>query len=241
MHSFIDIHSHILPGIDDGLNHLAETLEVFKVLKTMGIGTVLCTPHQKEGSLNPQRPSMDRVFEAVAEEAGDSIRLFLGAENYYDPQFFKRVHARTVPTYGGSEYFLFEVPPFAPVSRFEESVFQMTVAGYKPVLAHIERYEWLSSATLKKLHESLLYQVNITSFVEAVTPRKRFHRVHKYLERGLIDVLASDLHNKEILPRIAEGMEYIEKHFGRDTLERLFSRNPKKIVKAIRAQAEPTP
>ncbi|MBU1537445.1 hypothetical protein KKF84_19170 [Myxococcota bacterium] len=240
MHPFIDIHSHILPGIDDGLNHLAETLETFVELKKLGIGTIFCTPHQKEGSLNPPLLSIDQVFDAVVDEAGSQIRLFKGVENYFDPQFYERVSQRTVPTYGGSPYFLFELPPFTPVARFEDLVFQMNINGYHPILAHIERYEWIKASQLKALHSSMLYQVNITSFVEEVTPKARFKKVIRLMEKGLIDFLATDLHNKEIIPRVGEGMAFIEDHYGAETLHRLFSRNPRKIVKAIKSMEGPT-
>ncbi len=232
MHPYIDTHSHLLPGLDDGISVLAETLESIQELKKLGFGTIFCTPHQKEGSLNPPWASVKAVFSAVQEEVGGRIRLHLAAENYYDPQFYRRVQEETVPTYGGGDWLLFEGPPYDALPHFDAFVFQLSMTHYRPVLAHVERYDWIDLKHLKLLHRNLHFQVNITGFVEAISTKERFSKVNTLLERGLIDFLATDLHSKAIIPRVAEGMNYIDTTYGRATLDKLLSKNPRKILKS---------
>jgi protein-tyrosine phosphatase len=238
LHSFIDIHSHILPGIDDGINSLSESLETIKELKKLGFGTFFTTPHQKEGSINPPLESIKAVFDAVKDEVGKSAKLYSGVENFFDTQLHQRTQNSSIPTMGDSKYVLFEVPPFMPIPKFEEVLFQMSVAGYDLILAHIERYQWLDLSRLKDLSHTLKYQVNITSFLEDDTEKTRYRRAVQYLEAGIVDYIATDLHSISLVPKIEKGIKWIDDNFGSKILHDLLVKNPKKIEKAAKTSSK---
>ena len=232
MSNFIDIHSHILPGVDDGAQNLSETLDMIRNLKKLGFQASFCTSHQKEGSLNPTLETLKNVYNSVKEEIKD-YKLFLGAENYYDPQFAERISTQTIPTLGNSEYVLFEFNPLMPPLNFENVIFKLNAAGYTPILAHTERYEWLNLKTILKVKDSLLCQANINNFNKHAASRSIYKRALKYMEHGIYDFLATDLHYIQSFTYLEKSMSFIDKKFGRKILEQLLFENPSQILNSL--------
>ena len=109
---FVDLHSHVLPGLDDGVHTLAESLEVVTMLGSLGFDIVCCTPHQKLGSWVPTHDSISKAHAEVTaalDGARVSVDLRLGAENFWDELFLSRAAEKTQPAYTGGKAFLFEL------------------------------------------------------------------------------------------------------------------------------------
>ncbi|MDA3862846.1 MAG: hypothetical protein PF689_03155 [Deltaproteobacteria bacterium] len=232
MFKFIDIHSHTLPGIDDGMESLKDTLKAYKYMAKLGFEHIICTPHQKEFSLNPALATIKNVFDVVEEENETSVKLHLGTENYLDSQFLRRLNTKQVPTLADSNYFLFELPFSNPVPNLENILFQMSLQGYKPVLAHIERYDWLDHKMLKKLSHSCLYQLNITSTIKQFVPKPFYKKARKYLDKDLVDIFATDMHSLHLIRKVEKSLKWVEKHFGKEYLKLRFYETPLKIIRA---------
>ena len=136
--SYTDFHLHLLPGVDDGSPALQETFSMVRGLMELGFGTFVCTPHQKEGSINPSLASVQEVYNVVVEEVQErfpSARLLLGAENFYDSQLSRRLDAHEVPTIAGSDVFLLEFPPSIEEKPFRTALFRVQTEGYIPINA----------------------------------------------------------------------------------------------------------
>jgi len=236
--SFVDLHLHLLPGIDDGSASLAETLRMVEGLVAFGFRTLVCTPHQKQDSLNPARLSIDQVFDAVCEEVEErypGVDLVLGAENYYDAQLSTRLGEKDVPTIGGSDTFLLEFPPSIDEKSFRTALFRVQMEGYAPILAHVERYRNLNHKLLAGVAEEFCLQVNLTSFLKEYADLEQRARAIKYVEKGLITLLATDMHSSNMLKRVGKAMNWTRRHLGEDVLERLLSTQPRRVLEQLGA------
>src|SRR5262245_45840123 len=123
---FVDLHSHVLAALDDGAPALADGLALAKELSDMGFEVVHATPHQKVGSWVPTRDEIDRAHAELAaalREAGVTMELRLGAENFWDELFLQRIGEKSQPTYTGGRAFLVELDPRMAPPRLEETLF----------------------------------------------------------------------------------------------------------------------
>ena len=144
----IDIHSHILPGLDDGAKDMLETLEMVRQLCEAGFKTILATPHVLEGKdfLCPAEilAVTEQVHRCVV-EAGISVEILPGAENYIFPDMAKWVSAGKLLTLGNTgKYLLVELPMLEIPQYTDQVFFELQVQGLTPVLAHPERYKRLA-------------------------------------------------------------------------------------------------
>lgn len=231
--SFVDLHLHLLPGIDDGSASLVETLRMVEGLSALGFTTLACTPHQKQDAINPTRPSIAQVFEAVCEEVEErfpGVALVLGAENYYDAQLSVRLGEKDVPAIADSDTFLLEFPPSIDEKSFRTALFRVQMEGYAPILAHVERYRNLNHRLLAAVAEEFCLQVNLTSFLKENGDLEQRSRAIKYVEKGLVSLLATDMHSSQMLKRVEKAMNWTRRHLGEDVLDRLLGSGPRQIL-----------
>lgn len=231
---FADFHLHLLPGVDDGASTLAETLSIARGLERLGFSTLACTPHQKEGSINPSLPSVQEVYAVVVEEVQERlphVRLLLGAENFYDSQLSRRLDEHTVPTFAASDVFLVEFPPSIDEKTFRTALFRILTEGYIPLLAHVERYENINAATLSAVADEVILQANLTSFVKEAQNAANHARAVQYVEKGLIRIFATDMHSVHMLPRVEEAMHWVDTHLGRDVLVQCLQEFPDELLR----------
>lgn len=142
----LDLHCHMLPGIDDGATDLDMALEMARMAKADGIRTVACTPHIYPGMYENTATGIRQAiaaFQRELDEHGIGLRLVEGADVHLDPALPERLRVGEVPTLAGSHYLLLEPPHHVAPPRFEESVFALTAAGYVPVITHPERLRWI--------------------------------------------------------------------------------------------------
>lgn len=233
MSDYVDLHSHLLPGVDDGMTSLSECLKALKLYENIGFSTIICTPHQKQYSLNPSTDSLIEVFNAVCEENPTRIKLHLGAENYYDDQFLGRYFRRQIPTLGKSRFFLFELSPTIPVPGLERMLYEINITGFIPVLAHVERYGWLEKKDIKLFRDNVRICGNLTSVLKSQTPDDRHQKLIKLLKSGYIDFMTTDIHSTDLFPGIEKAVKWLTKNFGEDTTQRLLHSNPMEIINDI--------
>ncbi len=196
-----DMHSHFIPGIDDGAPTMEASLELIAAMSALGYRKVVTTPHvMSDGYKNTPEiilGGLEKVREAVKAQ-GIPIEVEAAAEYYLDHELENKVAAREVLTFG-DRLLLFELPFISEPHVLFSVVFAMQTQGYRPVLAHPERYAFwhtdLSSA--EKLKErGVLFQLNTVALMGAYGPAVR-KAAEKYIDLGWYELLGSDCHKMD--------------------------------------------
>jgi protein-tyrosine phosphatase len=228
---FVDLHSHVLPGLDDGSPDAATSHAMLRGLAELGFDTVFATPHQKAGQFLPSRDAIDAAFAALAPAAPGGLRLGLAAENMWDDVFFERLQRGEIPGYGDGPAFLFELRPDGLPPGLTDHLFKLTVDGRLPVLAHPERYHPLHDdrARLARLRTQAAFVVDLGA-LGGHHGRAEKQRARALLEDGLAHAVASDAHGPEDVARAAEGIAWIRKRLGPAAVTRLLDDGPRAIL-----------
>lgn len=199
-----DMHSHLIPGIDDGSKSMKESIDLVKRLADFGLKKIITTPHiMSEYYRNtPEiiQMGLEDLRKAVLEE-GIAIEVDAAAEYYMDEIFLEKVKAGEKMLTFGDNYILVETGFINKPQMLLDIIFHLEMAGYKPILAHPERYQYLIMD--KKLQEELferklLFQVNLLSFTGFYSKQvKDFGEL--LVEKGVVALLGTDCHNERYL------------------------------------------
>lgn len=229
---FIDLHSHVLYGLDDGAQDQATSLALLDGLAAMGITEQCVTPHQKAGQY---LPSWDRIEDAFANVQAarrpGHPTLRLGAENMWDDVFMKRVADDEIPAYRGSCAFLVEIrPPLMPAGMIDQ-LFKLRIKRMVPVLAHPERYHalWDDDDLARSLRKVCAFAVDLGA-VGGFHGKREAKAARHLLETGLACAVATDAHQLGDLQQAAAGVSWIEKKLGHGAVVRLFDHAPRAIL-----------
>lgn len=189
-----DWHSHVLPGVDDGIKTIDQSLEVLRYFDNKGVGTVWLTPHIMEDYPN----ATDRLracFEELKEAWTGRLQLRLASENMLDSLFEQRLAAGDLLPIGEhADHLLVETSYFSAPMGFDSMIDSIMRAGYYPLLAHPERYTYMNEADYIRLRgKGVKMQLNYVSLVGGYGETARKKSVW-LLKNGYIDVMGSDLH-----------------------------------------------
>lgn len=198
--SYADIHNHILPGIDDGSKDFEHTKELIKGIENIGFGQFTTTPHVIDGLWENTEEDITSNFEETTKKLSEEKILKpirTAAEYMMDYKFHERVKKDQLLTLK-DKYLLVEMSYQNPPINLYDIIFDIQVAGYKPVLAHPERYIFLANnfEEYRKLKsKGCKFQINLLSAIgyygDHITPV-----ADKLLGEGLIDFSGSDIHNR---------------------------------------------
>ncbi|HEO98134.1 MAG: capsular biosynthesis protein [Campylobacterales bacterium] len=192
-----DIHSHLIPGIDDGARDMEESILLLRMMATLGYKKVITTPHiMSDGYKNTPkviREGLEALRSAAKREEID-IEIDAAAEYYLDDGFYRQLRDRDVLTIG--EYLLIETSYISKPIEFDTMIFEIQAAGFKPMLAHPERYRYIKE--LEKEYtamkaKGIVFQVNINSFSGHYGKEAKW-KAEFLSSAGMIDFLGSDLH-----------------------------------------------
>jgi tyrosine-protein phosphatase YwqE len=193
-----DVHSHLLPAIDDGVQSFEEALDVIRALKKAGYKKLVTTPHISLEQFPNTRDGILAKHEELLnflQVSGETIDLHAAAEYYLDENFTELARHKQLLTFGNN-YVLFETSHMFKPAGLADVVKLLQDAGYRPVLAHPERYAYLWNhpeqfAPMRAT--GVLFQVNLLSLAGHYTPLVQ--KTAEYLlEHSLVDVLGSDTH-----------------------------------------------
>ncbi|WP_268033458.1 tyrosine-protein phosphatase [Algoriphagus sp. PAP.12] len=208
----VDMHSHLIPGIDDGSKSMEESLELIQRLSSYGLKKIITTPHiMSEYYRNtPEiiRMGLEDLRKAVQRE-GIPVEIDAAAEYYMDEIFLDKVKNGGELLTFGDNYILVETGFINRPQMLLETFFQLEMAGFKPVFAHPERYQYLLAD--KKLQEDLIerntiFQINLLSLTGFYSKQvKDFAEV--LLEKGNVQFFGTDCHN----PRYLDMLETLPK------------------------------
>lgn len=202
LHGWTDWHCHMLPGVDDGVQHMEKTLKYLSVYAEMGVMDVWFTPHIMEDFPNTTQDLRKR-FQQVQEAYKGPIRLHLAAENMMDNLFEERLEQGDLLPLP-DDYLLVETSYFNPPYDLWGSIKRIQEKGYHPLLAHPERYVYMGEREYKKLEEKgVSFQLNLPSLCNLYGPEVR-RKAYTLLKAGVYQRCGSDLHR---LTPIKKGFE----------------------------------
>lgn len=229
---FVDLHSHVLPGVDDGATDEAAALAMLDGLAALGITEQCVTPHQKAGQYLPSHDQIEAALAAV-----ERIRrpghptLRLGAESMWDDVFIQRLAEDRLPCYRDTSAFLVEVPPPLLPPAMADQLFRLRLRAKLPVLAHPERYQplWGYDDLARSLRQVCAFVVDLGA-VGGFHGRREAKAARHLLESGLACAVATDLHQVGDLQQAAAGLAWIDKKLGHAAVTRLFDHAPRAIL-----------
>jgi protein-tyrosine phosphatase len=222
----IDIHTHILPGVDDGATNFLQAKEMVKASALMGVTDLFLTPHYMKNLnyLSHYEENLvifDRLKTEIKEE-NLNINLYLGNEIYYDKTIFNNLeNNRCVPLYGN--YVLIEFDVEESDWLISEAIFNFKAKGYIPIIAHPERYinvkEIEDYRIMRKMGAKI--QVNADGFTkESNKATNKF--LFKLIKEGLIDFIASDVHTFRE-NRLLDAYNVLVKKFSKEKIDSIFN------------------
>ena len=242
----LDLHCHLLPGIDDGATDLAMSLDMARMAAADGITTVACTPHIYPGMYENTAPGIRAAIAALQAELdahGIALRLVEGADTHLEPDLLASIRSGRIPTLAGSRYLLLEPPHHVAPPRFEDSVFQLLVGGIVPVITHPERLTWIEHqyATFANLVKGGAWmQFTAGSLTGRFGSRPRYW-AERMLDEGLVHILATDAHHpRRRPPLLAEARDAAARRMGAAEAEHLVATRPRGIVEDIAPEQLPS-
>lgn len=198
--NFVDIHAHLLPEIDDGAQNLEESIELIQKMYDFGIRNFVCTPHIMEGfwENTPETIStaLSNLKSELATKGIQDIKIRAAAEYMLDNQFNDLLKLKNLLTLKGN-YLLVEMSYLNPPMNLHEVLFNIQIIGYKPVLAHPERYGVYHKKfdEYKKLKDAgCLFQLNLLS-LSSYYGKEVQHTALKLLKKEMIDFVGTDTHH----------------------------------------------
>jgi protein-tyrosine phosphatase len=221
----VDLHSHLIPGIDDGVKFMDESIDVLSAMRQMGFRKVITTPHIMPGGYDNTRDIIlagrDKVREAL-KEAQIDIAFDAAAEYYLDASMYEKIEKKELLSVG-SDFVLVEFPMNTKPYHFEDAIYKMQVGGYNVILAHPERYPYYYETSMKGYNDlkdrGVYFQINMMALAGRYG-RQAQHAAEKMIDNKMVDFVATDLHGFRHIEAIRECLraKYLEKILTSDTL-----------------------
>lgn len=212
----IDLHSHILPGMDDGSSSLGESLKMLREMERIGFSKIITTPHVISALYpNTKEQILGQVYhlQDIIRQEGIQLEVEASGEYHMDYEFLGKVQGGEVIPFGKKKYLLIELPFQKPTFSIEEILYQTQLLEYEPVIAHPERYVWLIGKM--KLYKGLkdrgmFFQLNLNSLAGLYGfPAKV--AANQLIDAGMIEFVGSDAHHTGHLLELPKVL--YNKHF----------------------------
>lgn len=234
MCEFVDLHSHVLPGIDDGSPNIETSMKMIQAACESGVTTLVCTSHIMPPHYDNSAKNLRNLTNLVASEAekrGLDIELRPGGEIYFTDNMIDRFKDKAYPEYSPGmlliEFPMNEIPRYA-----EDTFFQLELAGVEVVLAHPARNQGIISdiKRARKISEKgVLFLANAGSITGSYGTKVK-ECVFKLLDQGLVTAIASDAHRPRTFSKLIQAREIIDEKYGIQASKLLFYTNPKSII-----------
>jgi protein-tyrosine phosphatase len=232
---YIDIHSHIIPGVDDGVRDEAMSLKMLRIAHDCGTRHIIATPHYFYGNTRYEFADIKEKCEHlnnIAKNAGLNITVYPGCEVFITPEIVELYDQGLIGTLAGSCYMLIEFPRMSIPPYTDTVLYHLQLKGITPVIAHPERYiEIQQKPELMGAYveRGILLQANSRS-ITGMYGLKAKRTVMRLIKEGWVHFVASDAHSANSCnPDLANAAARIEKKFGLKMRESLFTLNALKI------------
>ncbi len=245
---FIDIHTHFIPGIDDGATSIQETVEMLRVAYEAGTRGLVATPHMfldgyEKNDILAVNDRFAATLAALKEHSEEpqnafirEMGLFLGSENYASIEFLDAMARGCVIPINSGRYLLVEFSPFLPLNKIEMVLQKVLQSGYLPVVAHTERVVAVQENPMRLRDLAVMgcfFQVNGESFLDSANPRLRKTSL-TLAKEGFIHVVASDGHRPARRPPVLLDVSRIlQQKYPLETVHTWLHDNPERIVENL--------
>ena len=232
----IDIHSHILYGVDDGAKSLTESIEMLKDAREQGVMAVIATPHYRHGMFSYPNKVIEENFARLKREAEKiGIELYLGTEQHVNSMTVEYLANGRCHTLADTPYVLVEYKYETDFSYIKESVQELLRHGYIPIVAHVERYACMEKLTHVEFIKEIgaMTQVNADAIIGKNGLRAKGY-TKKLLKNALVDFVASDSHGiKERNSHMGKCREYLYKKYDRRYVNKILEKNAREILQSM--------
>lgn len=236
MSRLIDIHNHILPGMDDGSKSMEQSVNMARIAHDEGFRHIIATPHffvhRFEHTPEEIKSCFEKLRAEVTREVPD-MKLHLGCEIMYTSDIADIIAENRVLSMCDSGYVLVEFRPGVSIREIKDGIHDISMSGKIPIIAHIERYQSVMEDVyvvdeFKEL--GALIQVNAGS-ITGDLGRKIKKNIKHLMKEELVDFVATDSHSDgHRAPYIEKCVKYISKKINEDYMEKVLIRNPQKII-----------
>ena len=233
----IDLHTHLLPDVDDGVETFDESIEILRELINHGVDSIVLTPHHIPETIynSPRSDNLKLLHELkkIMLEEGLKADLNLGNEIYINREIASLLRNKIISPLGENNYLLIELPMSGQYEGYEDIFYNLQSEGYNIVLAHPERYisTQRDFSILERLHNlGILFQCNLGSIVGQYG-RKAEKTLKKLAKKDLIYAFGTDTHHFRDFSEIDEAIARLTKIYGKAKLDVLLNDNPLKILK----------
>jgi len=221
-----DIHSHLLAGIDDGVKSLEEAEKIIFEFQEAGYTKLITTPHIMSDRYRNDPVIIGEKLKELREHLSQkkiNIKVEAAAEYYFDEELYTKVNSGEQLLSFGNKYLLFETNFLSEPFQLKEFIFKITTQGYKPVLAHPERYDYMTLEKAEDLRDrGVLFQINTMSLTGHYSKPVQV-MANQLIQRGWIDFLGSDCHNFSNIEIMKKAMQskYFKKALDLPLLNRM--------------------
>lgn len=232
----IDLHSHLLPGIDDGAPDDETSFRMARMFLDDGITAVACTPHILPGlyhNTGPQIREATITLQNKLHENGIELTLFSGADAHICPDFVQGLREGRILSLADSRYVLVEPPHHTVPQRMEGFFFDILVAGYVPILTHPERLTWINQhyPTVRKLATGGVWMQITAGSVTGAFGKNAQYWAHRMLDEGIVHLLATDAHDvHRRIPNLSRAREAAARRVGDAEAEHLVSTRARGVL-----------
>lgn len=231
--TMIDIHAHILPGVDDGARTMEESCILVKQAADAGFRAMIATPHYSRRRGAEGYAELAEELQREVAKFDPEFKIFLGQETYYHEELVERLGEGKALTMAGSRYVLVEFDTGVSFQTLNRAIRQLLTARYVPVIAHMERYACLrDEKNLQEVYGSgCLMQMNYESLVgHWFSSEVRWCR--KQVKDGHIHFLGTDMHRTDYRPpEISKAMEWLKDNIDRHARRDLTYQNALRMIK----------
>ena len=228
---YTDLHTHILPSVDDGSIDMDMSLEMIYTEVKQGARYLILTPHFRfeENDIDIIRDEFSKL-QQIVKDADLPIELYLGGEIYYDTSTIEKLVSGQILTMADTRYVLVEFSPTVAFQYLTHAMDELLMAGYYPILAHVERYQFIAedfSKVEELIDKGVYIQVNANSFLNH--PKKK--TLIRLLKDGDIHFVGTDCHRTDWRPvNLQETCRYLADYIDREDYCRVFFENPQKLL-----------
>lgn len=230
----IDIHTHILPNVDDGADSFEKAVEMLKQAKEQGVTHIILTPHSITTSSNyVEKSILEEKFNDFVNKIKDiGIKVYLGSEIYFTDGTYHKLVNNELRTFNNSKYCIVEFPMHGQPD-IDDALFNVSAKGFKPILAHPERYKYLDIEDVKTIKKNAMIQVNTTSIL-GMHGRKIKKFAFQLLKNNLVDFVSTDCHNTTNRNvNLLQAYKIVSKKFGKELADKVFKQNQEKLISEI--------
>lgn len=235
MSGFVDLHCHWLPGVDDGVDRLEDSVALLRSLGDVGFARVVATPHMRPGLFDNTASDLRRVFERAQTELAAVSALperALASEHFFDDIVFRRLLAGEGLPYPGEAAVLLELYDSNFPPRLEQLLSQLRQRGLTPVIAHPERYRviWDRPSVLDRVLDSGAVALLDVAALVGKYGRQPQRCAERLLEGGSYHAACSDAHRVRDVAEVARGIEVIRQRYGDAEVDALLRAGPLEIL-----------